>query len=38
MKAGETSDYYKQQFVKLASYDATRPVLVDYKVNLLETS
>ena len=38
MKAGETSDYYKQQFAKLASYDGTRPVLVDYKVNLLETS
>jgi heme-degrading monooxygenase HmoA len=38
MKAGETSDYYKQQFAKLASYDAIRPVLVDYKVNLMETS
>jgi heme-degrading monooxygenase HmoA len=38
MKAGETSDYYKQQFAKLASYDATRPALVGYKVNLLETS
>ena len=38
MKAGETSDYYKQQFAKLASYDATRPVQVDHKVNILETS
>ena len=36
MKAGETSDYYKQQLTKLAPFDATRPVRVDYKVNVLE--
>ncbi len=38
MKASESSDYYKQQFAKLAPFDATRPMLVDYNVNLLETS
>ena len=38
MKASESSDYYKQQFAKLAPFDATRPALVDYNVNLLETS
>jgi heme-degrading monooxygenase HmoA len=38
MKAGEASDYYKQQFAKLAPFDAIQPVKVDYKINLLEMS
>lgn len=36
MKAGENNDYYKEQFAKLATFDATRPNRVAYKVNVLE--
>jgi heme-degrading monooxygenase HmoA len=36
MQAGESSDYYKEQTAKLASFDATRPNRVAYRVKVLE--
>jgi|GraSoiStandDraft_39_1057311.scaffolds.fasta_scaffold327841_2 heme-degrading monooxygenase HmoA len=36
MKATENNDYYKKQFAKLASFDATGPRRASYKVNVLE--
>ena len=36
MKATENNDYYKKQFAKLASFDATGPRRAAYKVNILE--
>lgn len=36
MKATENTDYDKQQFAKLASFDATGPRRGAFKVNVLE--
>ena len=36
MKANENTDYFKKQFAKLASFDATGPRRAAYKVNVLE--
>lgn len=36
MKATENSPYYKEQLAKLASFDATGPRAVSYKVNVME--
>ena len=36
MKATENTDYDKQQFAKLTSFDATRPRRAAYKVNVLD--